>query len=73
MKAYKCDRCGSLYCDYLTKSKLKSDDLIISVSGNGFAFCYGNAMLSHMDLCQDCYKKLIDWFSKYWEVLEDEN
>lgn len=73
MKAYQCDRCGCLYRDYVNNTKLKSDGLIISVSGNGFSFCSGNEMLSKMDLCQDCYRELIYWFSKYWEVLEDED
>ena len=70
MKAFKCDRCGSLYEAYYKQYTLQSGDIKICCSGNGFSFCADNEMLSKMDLCPDCYGELMKWFSRYWDVLE---
>ena len=59
MKAYKCDRCGSLYENYSHK-RIWITDIFHATAGI-------------KDLCSECQKKLEKWFFQESEVEDDRN
>ena len=52
MRAKKCDRCGGFYSCYNHTPKLK----LVKVTPTPSNY------LKQIDLCQECEKKLVDWF-----------
>lgn len=70
-KAYKCDRCGTLYESYdrnLNPIKDHSEDYVLEIKKKGQ---YSNAHDKCFDLCPKCYKEFADFVLLKVESEED--